>query len=66
MIGTVRREDQLSILQDKGGVGLLLDITSSEETLNEFAAKAISQYGHVDVLINNAGSLRGGSIEETT
>lgn len=64
VIGTVRRADQLSILDDQGGSALLLDITSPQDVLTDFVAKAISRYGHVDVLINSAGGAIGGAVEE--
>lgn len=66
VIGTVRRTEQFAALQQLGAVALQLDVTSSVEELKAFASSAISQYGRVDVLINNAGLMMGGAVEETS
>ena len=44
---------------------LQLDITNPEETLT-VVEKAIQKFGHIDVLINNAGNFYAGYFEELT
>ncbi|KAJ6448210.1 putative short-chain oxidoreductase [Mycena sanguinolenta] len=66
VIATARRVDTLSSLSHKGAKTLQLDVTASPEDLKQFATKAISIFGRIDYLVNNAGFLQGGAIEETT
>lgn len=42
-----------------------MDLTS-EESINSGVAKAIEKFGHVDVLVNNAGANQSGTFEETS
>ncbi|KAF7353784.1 Short-chain dehydrogenase/reductase family protein [Mycena venus] len=66
VIATARRIEALSLLEQHGAKVLTLDITSSETELAKFAASAIAIYGRVDYLVNNAGFLQGGAIEEVS
>ncbi|KAF7358570.1 Short-chain oxidoreductase [Mycena sanguinolenta] len=66
VIATARRVDTLSSLSAKGAKTLQLDVTASPEDLKQFAAKALSIFGRIDFLVNNAGFLQGGAIEEIT
>lgn len=43
-----------------------LDVTSPLDKLNDVAREAIAFYGRVDVLVNNAGYMAVGAIEEST
>ncbi|KAJ6614752.1 hypothetical protein B0H10DRAFT_2262822 [Mycena sp. CBHHK59/15] len=52
--------------REKGAKSLPLDVTSSVEKLTEFAASALAIYGHVDYLVNNAGFVQAGAIEENS
>ncbi|KAJ7111301.1 putative short-chain oxidoreductase [Mycena epipterygia] len=66
VIATARRLETLGGLEEKGAKTLKLDVTSSTNELKAFATEAISLFGQVDYLINNAGFLQGGAIEENT
>ncbi|KAF8142902.1 putative short-chain oxidoreductase [Mycena galopus ATCC 62051] len=66
VIATARRLETLGSLSEKGAKTLKLDVTVSAEELKRFASNAISLFGRVDFLINNAGFLQGGAIEENT
>ncbi|RXW22900.1 hypothetical protein EST38_g2961 [Candolleomyces aberdarensis] len=57
---------KLADLKDKGAVTLELDVTASLERLSENAKEAVEIYGRVDVVVNNAGYLLAGTIEECT
>ncbi|KAJ6570894.1 putative short-chain oxidoreductase [Mycena vulgaris] len=66
VIATARRPETLAILEEKGAKALKLDVTASTDELKAFAHEALSIFGQVDYLINNAGFLQGGAIEETS
>ncbi|KAJ7083453.1 putative short-chain oxidoreductase [Mycena epipterygia] len=66
VISTARRVESLADLKEKGAQTLKLDVTAPVDELSAFAANAWAIYGQVDFLINNAGYLQGGAIEENT
>jgi NAD(P)-dependent dehydrogenase (short-subunit alcohol dehydrogenase family) len=45
---------------------LQLDVTATQDNLEIVAEKAVTLYGRVDVVVNNAGYMEIGSIEEST
>jgi NAD(P)-dependent dehydrogenase (short-subunit alcohol dehydrogenase family) len=63
--------DRLSGLRDAGAIPLELDITSDATILDKFVKDvldlpAVKAAGGVDVLINNAGYVLQGTLEETS
>ncbi|KAJ6462562.1 short chain dehydrogenase [Mycena sanguinolenta] len=64
VIATARRIETLEGLKEKGAEILSLDVTASPDAIAAFAAIAWETYGQVDFLINNAGYLQAGAIEE--
>ncbi|KAF8644319.1 hypothetical protein AX16_008527 [Volvariella volvacea WC 439] len=64
--GRGRSLDKLDDLKAQGADVLELDVTSPLETLHETAKKAVAIHGRVDVVVNNAGYILFGSIEENT
>ncbi|KAL4812091.1 hypothetical protein BDW67DRAFT_189025 [Aspergillus spinulosporus] len=59
----------LSKISDLGQLGpdvvtLELDVTASQKELNEKAAESIQAFGRVDVLVNNAGFVKFGFLED--
>ncbi|KAL0574492.1 hypothetical protein V5O48_007467 [Marasmius crinis-equi] len=68
VIATARSRSiaQIDDLKAKGAATLELDVTAPLEQLQEAAKKAISFYGKVDVVVNNAGYILVGAIEENT
>ncbi|KAF7367071.1 Short-chain dehydrogenase/reductase family protein [Mycena sanguinolenta] len=66
VIATARAVETLAALKEKGAEILPFDVTASPDTIAVFAATAWQIYGQVDFLINNAGYLQGGAIEENT
>lgn len=48
-------ESRLKDLTAKGAAALSLDVTDTPSALAETVKKAHSIYGHLDVLVNNAG-----------
>lgn len=57
VIATTRAQsfDKLTDLKDHGIDVLVLDVTSSLDTLHKIAAQAVEIHGRVDVVVNNAG-----------
>lgn len=56
--------ERLSALREAGAAVLELDVTSPQEQLDEIAKTAWGVYGHIDVLVNNAGYIENGILEE--
>jgi len=66
VIATARKPESLSELGKQGCHTTQLDVTWDEERLAKFAEEAVAVYGQIDYLINNAGYLQSGAIEEFT
>ncbi|KAJ5518226.1 Glucose/ribitol dehydrogenase [Penicillium expansum] len=65
VIATARNINSLSDFAHSENVKLLeLDITDSQHALNEKVSKAIAMFGQIDVLVNNAGYVVSGVLEE--
>ncbi|KAF7291839.1 Short-chain dehydrogenase/reductase family protein [Mycena chlorophos] len=64
VIATARRIETLQPLKELGAETLQLDVTASATDLRAFSKQVWTMYGHVDVLINNAGYVLGGAFEE--
>ncbi len=67
VIATGRKsQTRLVHLKEAGASILELDVTASQAELDAKAKEAIAIYGHIDVLVNNAGYVQTGLIEATT
>jgi NADP-dependent 3-hydroxy acid dehydrogenase YdfG len=64
VIATARRPEKLRALADAGAATLQLDITDSQQSIRDTIAKAISVYGKIDVLVNNAAYIAIGTWED--
>ena len=67
VIATGRKaETRLAHLKEAGASILDLDVTASQAELDAKVKESIAIYGHIDVLVNNAGYVQTGLIEATT
>ncbi|KAF9076966.1 hypothetical protein BDP27DRAFT_1357732 [Rhodocollybia butyracea] len=66
VIATARRLSAIEDLRDKGAQVFTLNVDDTPQELKSFAEKAIGAFGQIDMLVNNAGWLLGGAIEEIT
>lgn len=65
VIATARNIDSLLEFEHNDVSLLQLDITASQDILNEKITSAIEIFGQIDVLINNAGYVLSGVWEKT-
>ena len=61
---TSRDATRLGELEKLGALVLSLDITAGDEEVNRAVTKAIEALGSIDVLLNNAGYVLEGAVEE--
>lgn len=64
VIATARNLSKIQHLKDTGASLLQLDVTDSQEALNDKVAEAIAIHGRIDVLVNNAAYIQVGTCED--
>lgn len=65
VVATARRgKERLDLLRAAGAFILDLDVTWPQQDIDNIIKEAIEAYGSVDVLINNAGYLEAGLVED--
>jgi NADP-dependent 3-hydroxy acid dehydrogenase YdfG len=64
VIATGRKLEKLQHLEPAGAAILQLDITDSQQSIRDTTTKAISIYGKIDVLVNNASYVQIGTWED--
>jgi NAD(P)-dependent dehydrogenase (short-subunit alcohol dehydrogenase family) len=68
VVATFRQASQVAAFNNENGsnsLAVLMDITNTTQ-IKDALAQAISTYGKIDVLVNNAGYGLAGAIEETS
>ncbi|KAJ7465914.1 hypothetical protein FB451DRAFT_1261318 [Mycena latifolia] len=66
VIATARSVTKLADLKEQGADVLELDVTAPLDELHAIAKKAVAIHGRIDVVVNNAGYILVGAIEEST
>ena len=66
VIASARSTSKIADLADKGADTVALDVTASLSELQQIAKKANERYGYVTHLVNPAGYLLVGAVEETS
>ncbi|MDR3678521.1 MAG: oxidoreductase [Flavipsychrobacter sp.] len=68
VVGTLRKDEQVAAFNSKYGGkahAVKMDVTNREQVVTGYA-KALEVYGHIDVVVNNAGYGFFGAIEEVS
>lgn len=65
VIATARNTAKIEDLEAKGASVLQLDVTADTETIRSLVAAAFQIHQRIDVLVNNAGYVSMGAVEET-
>ncbi|KAK1780576.1 hypothetical protein QBC45DRAFT_104940 [Copromyces sp. CBS 386.78] len=66
VIATARNSSRLSELQAAGAAVMDLDVTSTDDTLNQKMAEANALYGRITHVVNCAGYILEGGVEEAS
>ena len=66
VIATSRSTDRLEHLREKGAAAVRLDQNESFEHVKAAIKEALNIYGSLDIVVNNAGYVQMGMLEETT
>jgi NAD(P)-dependent dehydrogenase (short-subunit alcohol dehydrogenase family) len=66
VIATGRNDavQRLASLKEIGAATLDLDVTAPQSEIDQQVQKALDVYGTIDVLVNNAGYIEAGMVEE--
>lgn len=64
VVATARDAGKLKDLEKLGAYILSLDITAPDDEIEKVVAQAVKKFGSLDILLNNAGYILEGAIEE--
>lgn len=66
VVATARDPRRLSALSSEGAITEQLDVTSPDTTLSATISRIVQRTGSIDVLVNNAGYILTGGVEEVS
>lgn len=66
VIASARSTSRIADLKEKGAVTVILDVTASQGDIERVAKEANDQYGYINHLVNAAGYILVGAVEETS
>ncbi|KAJ4369291.1 hypothetical protein N0V86_009122 [Didymella sp. IMI 355093] len=66
VIASARSTSRITDLKEKGAVIVTLDVTAPQAEIEKVAKEAKEQYGYINHLVNAAGYILVGAIEETS
>lgn len=66
VIATARNIQKAAPLKELGAATVALDVTWPEDKIENAVAESLKVYGQIDILINNAGYLLEGGVEEVS
>lgn len=64
VITTARNPIKLKDLESRGVVIVALDVLAEDNVLQKIVAGIVEEVDHIDVLVNNAGYILTGAVEE--
>lgn len=65
VVATARDAGKLKDLETLGAYTLSLDITAPDHEIEKVVGQAITKFGSIEILVNNAGYILEGAIEES-
>ncbi|USP77084.1 NAD(P)-binding protein [Curvularia clavata] len=66
VIASARSTSRIADLKEKGAVTVTLDVTAPQAEIEKVAKEANEQYGYINHLVNAAGYILVGAVEETS
>ena len=66
VIASARSTSRIAELEEKGAVTVTLDVTAPQAEIEKVAKAANEQYGYINHLVNAAGYILVGAVEETS
>lgn len=66
VIASARSTSRITDLKEKGAVTVTLDVTAPQAEIEKIAKAANEQYGYINHLVNAAGYILVGAVEETS
>lgn len=64
VVSTSRNTAKLDDLAKSGAFTVSLDVTAPQKEIDAVVAEIVKRYGGIDVLVNNAGYILEGGVEE--
>ncbi|KAB5546831.1 3-oxoacyl-reductase [Coniochaeta sp. 2T2.1] len=64
VVATARDKSTIQHLAEKGAITYALDVTADDATLKTIVDSVIAETGKINILVNNAGYVLGGGVEE--